>query len=126
MARGRPRKPTAMKRLSGTLQPCRTNPNEPVPAGELPPPPAELTPAEQDAWRILAECVAPGVATLSDMPLFYAAAKLFAELRGNTISDSRYATFLRCLTEMGMTPACRSRITAKKDVKNDRFAYLDA
>lgn len=36
MPAGRPKKPTAMKELSGTAQPCRMNPNEPRPEVGLP------------------------------------------------------------------------------------------
>lgn len=32
---GRPRKPTAVKKLQGTLQPCRTNELEPMPSHAL-------------------------------------------------------------------------------------------
>ena len=31
----RPRKPTAIKKLQGTLQPCRTNLNEPKPQTDI-------------------------------------------------------------------------------------------
>jgi len=33
---GRPKKPTALKELAGTAQPCRTNPNEPRPTVGIP------------------------------------------------------------------------------------------
>lgn len=47
---GRPRKPTALKKQAGTLQKCRTNPNEPQLPPELPPPPAGLSPEVVDAY----------------------------------------------------------------------------
>jgi len=56
--RGRPRKPTQWKRIAGTLQPCRTNPDEPIPDGPLFGPPDGLTDAEREHWVRL-ETVAP-------------------------------------------------------------------
>ena len=40
---GRPKKPTALKELTGTAQPCRMNPNEPRPEVGLPDMPSWLT-----------------------------------------------------------------------------------
>ncbi|MHC4393851.1 MAG: phage terminase small subunit P27 family, partial [Planctomycetota bacterium] len=37
------RKPTALKRQAGTLQPCRTNANEPQPDPGIPPTPEHLS-----------------------------------------------------------------------------------
>lgn len=125
MAKGNPRKPTAMKALQGTERPCRKNPFEPTPLSELPPPPVKLTREEKKAWKTLAGCVAPGVATNSDLPLFTMASKLFARMMEDTISDSQYATLLRCLSQLGMTPADRSRIVAiKTEEKGGRFSQF--
>ena len=46
----RPRKPTALKKQAGTLQPCRTNPAEPQLPPELPPPPPGLDDRVLDAY----------------------------------------------------------------------------
>ena len=48
----RPRKPTAIKKLQGTLQPCRTNFNEPVPKKALNTvePPDFLSKTARDLW----------------------------------------------------------------------------
>ena len=49
---GRPRKPTAVKKLQGTLQKCRTNPAEPVPQNDLKAmsPPDYLTETAREIW----------------------------------------------------------------------------
>lgn len=47
---GRPRKPTELKRQKGTLQPCRTNVNEPQLDPELLPPPDGLAPRVVEAY----------------------------------------------------------------------------
>ena len=40
---GRPKKPTALKEIAGTAQPCRTNPNEPRPTVGVPDMPTWLS-----------------------------------------------------------------------------------
>lgn len=127
MARGRPRKPTAMKQLTGTLQPCRTNLNEPVPTGPLPDaPPEHLTEAERAAWESLVGIIAPGVAMNSDIAYLALTAKLYAQAMAGDISDSRLNTLERMLSKFGLNPSDRSRIVAQKEVKNERFSRFDA
>lgn len=64
---GRPRLPTELKRLRGTLQPCRTPKDEPHPTVGVPPCPADLDRTERRRYAVLAaELVATGVLTLSD------------------------------------------------------------
>ena len=46
----RPRKPTHLKIVAGTAQPCRTNSAEPKPARERPSPPAHLSDRAKVAW----------------------------------------------------------------------------
>lgn len=52
-AGGRPRKPTALKALTGTLQPCRTNKKEPKPVAELPRMPKTLKGTDAGSWSSL-------------------------------------------------------------------------
>ena len=47
---GRPRKPTHLKLVAGTAQPCRTNKAEPRPARARPSPPSYLTDRAKVAW----------------------------------------------------------------------------
>ena len=128
MARGNPRKPTALKQIQGTLRPCRTNPNEPVPTGPLPDaPPDHLTPQEQAAWRSIVGIIPPGVAMNSDIAYLTMTAKLYARMMDNGISDSQLNTLERALSKLGLNPSDRSRITAvKQDAKNERFSRFDA
>lgn len=57
---GRPRKPTALKRLAGTLQKCRTNPHEPKgKPRKLSRPPEYLTERQKTEWKRLAKIVNP-------------------------------------------------------------------
>lgn len=126
MARGRPRKPTKLKQLSGTLQKCRMNPNEPVPSGPLPDaPPEHLTAEERAAWESLLGIIAPGVAMNSDIAYLTLTAKLYAQAMAGDISDSRLNTLERMLSKFGLNPSDRSRIIAKQEDKDDEFAYFD-
>ena len=126
MARGNPRKPTALKRLQGTLQKYRTNENEPVPSGPLPDaPPGHLTEAERAAWESLVGIIPPGVAMNSDLAYLTMTAKLYAKLMADAISDAQLNTLERALSKLGLNPSDRSRITARKEAPNDRFARFD-
>ena len=52
---GRKPLPTAIKKLKGTLQKCRTNPHEPQPAGDLVDPPEYMADGAKQAWRYAIE-----------------------------------------------------------------------
>ena len=118
---GRPPKPTALKVLQGTAQPCRMNPHEPEPVGELGPPPAYFDKDEKQAWIDISVAVPHGVAFGSDSLVVEIAAKLMAEFRRGEISGAKLQVLRGCLAEFGMTPASRSRIVVKKDKLNARF-----
>ena len=51
MPAGRPRKPSALKRLSGENRPSQINRNEPQYGPVLPPVPASLSPVARDEWE---------------------------------------------------------------------------
>lgn len=52
-ARGRPKKPTALKIVQGTAQPSRINPDEPVPTGPLGPAPDRMRAEGKRRWKWL-------------------------------------------------------------------------
>ena len=64
----RPRIPTARKELTGTLQKCRTNPDEPQPEPGVPDPDlAHLTPTGQALWPQFAKILGDlGILTVAD------------------------------------------------------------
>jgi phage terminase small subunit len=83
---GRPRKPTFVKALQGTLAPTRTNLREPrLSPATIPEPPADLSDFERKAWTELAAVINPmQIATASDLyafRLFVQAAGVLASLR---------------------------------------------
>lgn len=55
--RGRPRKPTALKVIQGTAQPCRLNPDEPVPEGPLGDPPKNMRSEGKRRWEWIRDSV---------------------------------------------------------------------
>ncbi len=79
---GRPRKPTHLKVVAGTAQPCRTNANEPEPQRERPSPPSHLSDRGKAAW---AEAVLitdrMGVLTEADPLALEDLAETLADLR---------------------------------------------
>ena len=52
---GRPRKPSALKIVQGTDQPCRMNPDEPVPTGPLGPAPQKMRAESKRRWSWLCD-----------------------------------------------------------------------
>ena len=80
---GRPRKPTAIKKLAGTDQPCRLNPNEPVlpvEAPELDDALPYMSPLAKKIWNDLSSLlVKMGVLSLVDGPALGLMAEALAE-----------------------------------------------
>ncbi|MCO6414805.1 phage terminase small subunit P27 family [Siccirubricoccus sp. KC 17139] len=141
---GRPRKPTAIKELHGTLQPCRTNPLEPKPQRGFPVPPSHLTPEEVKAWNEICQAAdSMGVLTLADVFVVEEAAVAKANLlslrkrirdegdvytktdikgevmqRANPLvamEQTARRDFLTLLTKFGFSPADRARVSTKQD-----------
>jgi P27 family predicted phage terminase small subunit len=141
MAGGRPRKPTSQKKLGGTLQPSRTNKDEPTPTVYLPVPPDWLSERAKQYWgEIGGVLLAMKLTTVADGPalqLLTEALAEWAEAREYVLRNGMsYETFtengnvmhrpyphvsiaadawrrsLRMLTEFGLTPASRSKVSA--------------
>lgn len=144
----RPRKPTAVKKLQGTLQPCRTNKNEPMPQTPLAriAPPEHLCELAKDAWRFALSQAPEELLTSLDFAVFEQWSVLYAQLvevqkklnqEGLFITDPDTGiskpnvllkievvlqdTLRRYMTEMGFTPASRSKISVSKktETKNE-------
>ena len=79
-AGGRPRKPTALKKLKGTLQPCRTNKLEPNPEVQIPEMPETLKGTDAGSWETLGKKLkAMGVITDLDQMAFELLCGVYAE-----------------------------------------------
>ncbi|TVT39624.1 phage terminase small subunit P27 family [Hymenobacter setariae] len=154
MAGGRPPKPTSQKKLGGTLQPCRTNPNEPQPEVYLPVPPNWLSERAKEYWaEIGAVLLAMKLSTVADGPALqlltealaeWAEAREFVQREGFTystftkqgdemhrpypqvaIASDAWRRSMTMLTQFGLTPASRSKVSALGgDEEKNPFAEM--
>lgn len=143
----RPRKPTAIKKMQGTLQPCRTNKDEPIPQYSLSKiePPNYLSDLAKELWTFAIEQAPEELLTSLDFSVFAIWADTQAKIIKceNIIKDEGLVTYddkgtprahpmfrmqnelkqlLRgYLTELGFTPASRSKVSIRKkeDKTND-------
>jgi phage terminase small subunit len=86
----RPRKPTLLKIVAGTTQPCRINANEPKPTRERPSSPAHLSNRGKAAWAeasIIADRM--GVLTEADPIALEGLAEAIADIRAARASLDR-------------------------------------
>lgn len=149
---GRPRKPTAVKRLQGTLQKCRTNTSEPIPAIDLKTlmPPDYLTESAKEIWSFALTAAPQGMLSTLDFGIFTEWVVVYDQFvrlsacikeqgtfaqdgEGNVkVSDilhhlTKTAGILRGLqNELGFTPASRSKVVSfsTKDEKKNKFEGL--
>ena len=147
---GRKPLPTAVKKLKGTLQKCRTNPREPVPEGDLVEPPEYMSEGAKSAWRYALDCAPPHLLRRLDMSVlevWACAADLYRKAQTglnktgmlikmpNTgvpmpspylaIANKQAQIMMRAAAEMGFTPASRSRVTMPEDEGADYDPWQD-
>ena len=73
---GRKPLPVAVKKIKGTLQKCRTNPNEPRPRGKLGDPPEYMSDIAKEAWTYAVENAPPGLLSSLDAAVLAQAQRL--------------------------------------------------
>lgn len=139
---GPPRKPTNLKILQGTFRPSLAQPHEPKPEADIPPVPAQLGDEAKLEWdRISVELMQLGLLTRIDQSALAAYCEFRADFlhattmcamkegqdrkviktaKGNFIENPYYTIKKRSaemmhkfLTEFGLTPASRTRISAE-------------
>ena len=148
----RPRKPTAVKKLQGTLQPCRTPTAEPQPQVDLKGalPPEYLTESAREIWEFSVSQIPDGILSTVDYAAFCQWVVCFDQFviltaaikREGTIQElpdgqlqvsnilhhiTKTAAILRGLeNELGFTPASRSRVVSfsSADGKKNKFEDL--
>lgn len=155
MAAGRPRKPTTLKKLGGTLQPSRTNPLEPVPDVALGLPPEWLSATAKEYWQeiggILLQMKLISYADTAAMTLLTDVLAQWVSVRVTIAKKGRVYELLsdggkvfrarpevameadlwrraqRMLVEFGLTPASRSKVSALvvKEEKDPLSALMD-
>lgn len=143
---GRPRKPTAVKKLQGTLQPCRTNELEPMPSHALKSVavPDYLSDKAKEIWLFAIEQAPEAMLTGLDFSVMAQWADTMAKIieceeiikrEGLTIIDDKTGlskphpiakwqdtlkyTLKGYLTELGFTPASRSKVNIQPKAKDD-------
>ncbi|MBL1438348.1 MAG: phage terminase small subunit P27 family [Rhodobacteraceae bacterium] len=146
-----PRKPTHLKAVQGTTRKDRANPNEPVASTEIPVAPNYLSASavekfaqlcailegmgvasrdDTDALAMLASIlieIEEDVILLEDLGAFYVPSKESGIVRAHP-AVARLATNRQraqaLLNEFGLTPAARSKVTARKTKGANPFAAL--
>ena len=147
---GRKPLPTAIKKLKGTLQKCRTNPREPQPQGDLVEPPEYMEDGAKNAWRYAIGSAPPHLLRRLDMSVlevWSCAADLYRKAQvgliktgllmkaPNTgvpmqspylaIANKQAQIMTKAAIEMGFTPASRSRITLPVEAVSDSDPWSD-
>jgi P27 family predicted phage terminase small subunit len=155
MPAGRPRKPTALKKLGGTAQPSRLNPLEPVPAVALGHPPEWLSTTAKEYWQeiggILLQMKLVSYGDTAAMTLLCDVLAQWVSVRVTIAKKGRVYQVLseggmlfkarpevameadlwrraqRMLVEFGLTPASRSKVSALGDAeeKDPLSALID-
>ncbi len=148
----RPRKPTAVKAMQGTLQRCRTNFCEPVPSTMLDQvdPPSFLGDKAMDLWRYAVAQAPREMLTSLDMSVLATWADTQAKIieceeeilaygmfvedekTGRRMANKALAQqnelkgiLLRCLSELGFTPASRSKVSVAKKGDTEANPFMD-
>jgi phage terminase small subunit len=109
-----PRKPTAVLKLSGSSskhpERLKARDREPQADPTLGNVPRHLDADQKKIWAELVDQIPPCVATKSDRMIIEIAVRMVCKLRNGTIMASELSTLTRCLSQLGMTPADRSKI----------------
>lgn len=122
---GRPRTPTNVLKLRGAdkVNPGRLKEreNEPISVEPIGKAPDWLTVDERKAFRTFVKESIDGVLGEADRPLVAMASKLMVKMMKNEYTHQEITLLNRCLAQMGMNPADRSRISVPQKPKKNRF-----
>jgi P27 family predicted phage terminase small subunit len=140
MAAGRPPKPTHLKKLGGTLQPSRTNHNEPIPDVALGLPPDWLSARAKEYWQEIGDLLlgmklvsygdSAALMLLCDTLAEYVSLRVSIQKKGRVYENltpggkvyrpnpevamaaDAWRRAQRMLVEFGLTPASRGKVSA--------------
>jgi phage terminase small subunit len=125
----RPRTPTAILDARGALahdsKRYAHRTSEPQPTKPLGSAPAHLTKDQKKVWRELATTAPADVLTGCDRWVVESAVMLMSLIRSGNFTTATIAQLRSCLASMGMTPADRSRVSAKKQELNPDDEWTD-
>lgn len=128
----RPRKPTNVLQLAGAFkqnpQRAAAREKEPEPDGEIGDPPEWLSEIERGCWIELVGLCHEGVLCSADRPFMEYAARVWAQIRSEKGIDPKLGIrFETVCARLGMTPADRSKVSAKKkDVGKNPYSEFAA
>ena len=130
---GRKRKPTALKLLQGTFQPCRANPDEPQPEIGAPDMPKYLKGEARAEWDRVVEylsrtrVIAKGEGAMLAVYCVLYAKFIEATRRGGEVTGSMIAQLRALASEFGLTPASRGHVhSTKPQEKENEWQSLAA
>lgn len=117
----RPRKPTAILELNGSMKAHperkRARANEPEPTGELGNAPSYMTAEEKKVWRELKRDVPSGVLTSAERIAVELVCRLTSRLRDGSIKPQECSVLRSTLGSLGLTAADRSKVSVKPKEK---------
>ena len=124
---GRPRKPSNVLDMNGS---ARRNPGrmraqgrdtEPTDIPEIGDPPEWLTGDQSRAWKYIVRKCAAGVLKESDEIAVEIGARLLAKMWSGDIPDQQLRQLDTLLGKLGMNPSDRSKVSAGKTNKKNKF-----
>ena len=141
---GRKALPTEIKRLKGTLQPCRTNPKEPRPDNPIGDPPAYMSERAKEIWYATVGYMPPGVLTACDTAVLETFCNMSAlrETLQRQVNEAgavasyknevaaAFNALVKCnadiakaASELGLTPSARTKVAQGfgDPTKSDEF-----
>jgi P27 family predicted phage terminase small subunit len=142
--RGRKPLPAVIKKAKGTLRKHRINPREPKPQEFLGEPPEHLSDGAKEAWRYAIRFAPPGLLTTLDgsiLMIWACAADLYNKAQQGlaktglliklpeggvpiqspylAIANKQAQIMAKAATEMGFTPATRSRVSVAAEAPDE-------
>ena len=149
---GRKPLPVAVKKIKGTLQKCRTNPHEPRPTGQLGEPPEYMSDIAKEAWTYAVLNAPKGLLSSLDASVLErwancaglyrealakinrsGVAGMIIKTPSGILRRSPLMDVIRDLalemkgyeSEMGFTPASRSRVQVAQEQKHSDDPWAD-
>jgi len=123
-----PRKPTALRKLQGTIDdhPGRQNKNQPEPERGIGPPPSHLDDTHQNVWDEIVSNMYAGVLGEADRMALETLTRLVVEMRTNfeEMTAAKLSQLSTLLGRFGMTPSDRTKIVVPKQEKTNPFESL--
>jgi len=122
---GRPRTPTNILELKGSIKkdPLRfkDRENEPQNVNPVGDPPDNLNEAEQSAWHQFVRESIDGVLGEADRIALEQACKIYAKSKTADLTGQEHTQFFRYLSQFGMLPADRSKISVPQKKPKNKF-----